>query len=311
MNTPRVSSPSSTRPTTALMIACASLCAIVAAPASAAPVADDFESYAVGSFPAPTWSEFATFFAPLPNDPPPVVPSMTVVNTTDAFGHATKALQNVDVVSVTKGVYAPLESGSVLSVSADLRTLRYSPSDANFVKPYQDGAASVGMFTANPNSAPFLSIYASATTHGWRLGYSGDAALNAFIDDYDLGAAALVGVWYRVSLELDRDTGSFHSRITDIASGIEVVDKVITYANWQPGFDNFDSILFAPTENGFRVPGDPGYTLVANLMQVDNINAAAAVPEPASYALMVAGLVALAWRRQRIGAVPVADGARP
>ena len=291
------------------VIAFAALCALFSAPTLAATTSDDFESYATGSFPAPKWSEFSTLFAPLPGDPPPLVPSMTVVDTTDAFGQATKALQNVDVVSQTKGVYAPLASGSLLSVSADVRTLRYSTSDPVFVKPYLDGAATVGMFTANPNAAPFLAIYASSTTHGWRLGYSGDAVTGPDLDDYDLGAAALVGVWYHVALELDRQTGSFHSLVTDIASGITVVDSVITHANWQPGFDNFDSILFAPTENGFRVPGDPGYTTVANIMQVDNVNIAA-VPEPSAYSLLFAGLCAMALRQRRVQATRTGAAAR-
>jgi len=284
------------------VIAFAGFMALVSAPTRAATTSDNFESYPIGSFPAPKWSEFSTLFAPLPGDPPPLVPSMTVVDTTDAFGHATKALQNVDVVSQTKGVYAPLASGNLLSVGADVRTLRYSTSDPTLVKPYQDEAATVGMFTANPNSAPFLAIYASSTTHGWRLGYTGDAVTSPNIDDYDLGAAALVGVWYHVALELDRQTGSFHSMVTDVASGITVVDSVITHANWQLGFDNFDSILFAPTENGFRKPGDPGYTTVANIMQVDNVNVAA-VPEPSTYALLFAGLCSLVLRQRGAQAV--------
>ena len=291
------------------VVAFAALCALFSAPTLAATTSDDFESYATGSFPAPKWSEFSTLFAPLPGDPPPLVPSMTVVDTTDAFGQATKALQNVDVVSQTKGVYAPLASGSLLSVSADVRTLRYSTSDPTFVKPYQDGAATVGMFTAKPNDAPFLAIYASSTTHGWHLGYTGDAATGPDIDDHDLGAAALVGVWYHVALELDRQTGSFHSLVTDIASGVKVVDSVITHANWQPGFDNFDSIMFAPTENGFRVLGDPGYTTVANIMQVDNVNVAA-VPEPSAYSLLFAGLCAMALRQRRVQATRTSAAVR-
>lgn len=122
------------------------------------------------------------------------------------------------------------------------------------------------------------------------------------MDDYDLNAPALLDEWYRVELTIDRQTGSFHSQVTDIASGMVVVDNVIFYTNWQPSFDNFDSILFAPTESSATLPlGGPGSTTVANIMQVDNVNVAP-VPEPETYALLLAGLGAIAFTRRRVEA---------
>lgn len=210
-------------------------------------------------------------------------------------------MQNVDGVGAAKGVYAPQMSGTTLSVSADVRTLRYSNSDPATVLPWQDGAAAVGMFTANPASAPFASIYASSTTHGWRFSYTGDAAISPDIDDYDLGAPALLDEWYRVELTIDRQAGSFRSQITDIASGVVVVDNAISYANYQPSFDSFDSILFAPAESSATLPpGGLGATTVANIMQLDNVNLAP-VPEPETFAMMLAGLAAgsLVLRRRQ------------
>ena len=291
------------------VIAFAALCALFSAPTLAASTSDDFESYATGSFPVPKWSEFGTFGPTNPDYPPAVLPSMTVVDTLDAFGHATKALQNVDGAGSPKGVYAPQATGSTLSVSADVRTLRYSNSDPGTVLPWQDGAAMVGMFTANRASSPFASIYASSTTHGWRFAYSGDATLSPLLDDYDLSAPALLDVWYHVALDIDRQTGSFHSRITDIASGVVVVDNVVTYANYQPSFDSFDSIFFAPVEVGAKLPWGPGSTTIANIAQTDNVNIAA-VPEPETYALMLAGLCAMALRQRRVQATRTGAAAR-
>jgi hypothetical protein len=223
---------------------------------------------------------------------------MTVVDTLDAFGQPTKALQSVDGAGAPRGVYAPQATGSTLSVSADVRTLRYANSDPAFVLPWQDAAASVSMFTANPASSPFASIYASSSTQGWRFAYAGDAAVGPDIDDFDLGAPSLLNVWYHVALDVDRQTGSFHSRITDMASGVVVVDSVITFANWNPSYDNFDSILFAPYEINAAVPWGPHSTTIANIMQIDNINIAG-VPEPGTFALMLAGVLTLARPRRR------------
>ncbi len=90
--------------------------------------------------------------------------------------------------------------------------------------------------------------------------------------------------------------------ITDIASGTVVVDRTITYANYQPSYDAFDSILFGPVEDA--LPGGitgAGAATIANITQLDNVNVAA-VPEPRTTALMLAGIALLAAARKvRLG----------
>ena len=283
-------------------ICSAALLCVALGTARAAPATDNFEGYAIGSFPAPAWHDFANFFPPQPNYAPPQLPSMTVVQTTDAFGHPTQALQGVGAAAgAGSGVYAAQASSMFLSVSADVRTLRYSNSDPATVLPWQDSSINVGLWTANVSSAPFISVYASSSTHGWRLAYSGDATTGPDLDDYDLGAAAQVGVWYHVALDLNRQTGSFHSLITDMASGTVLVDSSIVHPGWTPGIDNFDSVLFASGEASATLPWGPGSTTVSNIGQYDNVNYAP-VPEPASWALTLAGLCAVALTRRRMKA---------
>ena len=275
------------------------VCALtLASPAAhAAPANDTFETYAPGAFPAPAWTDFATFVGPIPNYPPPVLPSMTVVLTTDAFGHATQAVQTVDTAAgAVKGIYALQAHASTLTVSADVRVLRYSDSNPSTVKPWQDGAG-IALFKVDPSNSPFLQVYASSTTHRWRLDYTGDAAVSPDVDDYALSGAADLDTWYHVLLEFDRQAGTFHTRITNIAAGT-FVDDVINPPNWQPGIDDFNGVLFNSGEASATLAPGPGAATVSNIAQFDNINVAP-VPEPQTWALLLLGLGAFSLRQRR------------
>ena len=57
-------------------------------------ISDDFETYVVGAFPSPKWSDVG---AVLPAPPIPSIPSALIIRTTDAFGNTTKALSTVGV----------------------------------------------------------------------------------------------------------------------------------------------------------------------------------------------------------------------
>ena len=63
-----------------------------------------------------------------------------------------------------------------------------------------------------------------------------------------------------MALDLNRQTGSVHSLITDIACGTVLVDSTILHPGWTPGFDNFDSVLFASSEASATLPWGPDST---------------------------------------------------
>lgn len=259
--------------------------AAFAGSARSASFSDDFESYAPGSFPSPTWIDVRN--VALPHAP---LPSAQVIATTDAFGNPTQALQTLDAISPSQGVLTPIASADEHALAGDLRVDRYgtlgSGASTNSDWPVQLGLSQV-LFGSDVCCfpTPQVGIYASTQTQGWRL-YSIDAAGKA--TDIDLDGAAVAGTWYRVDLDVDELSGTVRSRIVDIASGVAVVDRTDVIPGWTA--PDFDAIAFF---DGELSGGD-----VAGQGSLDNVDYAA-VPEPGTLALASLGLLAasFAWRR--------------
>ena len=278
--------------------------AIASQTASAASVVDDFESYAPGSFPTPTWLDVAAVLpvaAPLVNAPSP---SASVVTTTDAHGQPTQALQTVNALGVSKGIYTPVPISSSYSLFADLRTVQYADTslDPLIAGPATDWSMQLTFAQVNVSNfdnTPQAGVYASSQTQGWRLfliGSNGGPSA-----DIDLGVAAALGVWYSVELQIDATTGSFRSVIKDAASGTLLDDTTNVIAGWQPQFGAFDSIAFFAGEVGATIPVSAGSTTIPNIGQVDNINVTTTpVPLPAPLWLLTSLLGGLALRRRRV-----------
>jgi len=249
-------------------------------PVHAGTITDNFQSYPVGSFPAPQWSDVG---AVLPEAPIAPLPSATVITTTDAFGNTTQALSTVGALAASKGIFAPIPVSLTYSLAADVRVDRYSDHSDSTTSDWamQLTFAQVGI--RNFATTPQAGIYASSLTQGWRLFLisSNGGAASA---DTDLGGAASVGTWYRLELTLDVNTGAFHSRVSDIAQGQLLVDRTDVIPNWQPQDGQFDSFAFF---GGELSPDDT----VGNVGIVDNVNiVAVAVPAPRTVVLVAVGL---------------------
>ena len=251
--------------------------------ASASTITDNFESYALGAFPSPTWLDVGTLL-PSPGTP---IPSATVVSTTDAFGHPTQALSIANALASSRGIYATVPLSSTYSLAADIRVDQYSDHPSG---PLNDWAMQLGFEQVGPYNMCCNSqagIYASSLTGGWRLfvGSNGPGG------DIDFGVPATVGTWYRVQLNLDLPTATFHSVIIDVATGNVLVNRFDTFTGLNTSNTQFDSITFFGGELSSS-------DTIANLAVVDNVTIGT-TPEPSTFLLIGSGLSLLASRLRR------------
>ncbi len=268
--------------------------------ANAATVSDDFESSPVGFFPSAKWQDAAgpDFSPPNSAYPQPPLPSALVVNTTDAFGNPTRAVQIVEGLGSSKGLYAVDGIPVLKTLQADVRVLQYSNGDPNTVRPYLDSPVSLGFFKADPADSPFVNLYLDSGSHTWHLGYTGNNAIGPDVDDYSLGGPqALINVWYTASLSWDTVGHSFTAQVFDTATGLTLVSATINLGA-QALPDDFNATMLWAGEASATLPPTPGGATLANISQFDNINTAP-VPEPASALMWGAGVALLVVKRRR------------
>ncbi len=266
--------------------------------AAQASIADNFESYALGNFPSPTWLDAASFQPAPPGFPVVSVPSAHVVSTIDAFGQATQALQLADSLGSARGIYTVDGLSPVKTLQADVRVMRYSDGNPAITTPAQDTPFSLGFFDANPAGSPFVTLYISSGTRSWHLFYDGVFASDPAGDDVDLQIDADLERWYTASLSYDFVHRSLLAQVNDTASGQILRLNTISYAD-NGLSDHFDGSLIWGLEASATLPGQPGQATRANIAQFDNINLTSnPVPEPASAALVLGALLALQLTRR-------------
>ncbi len=230
---------------------------------------DDFEAATLGALPDCPWLDVGLIDPTLP-DPPN--PSAIVANVAGPSGRSSKALQTVDAIAPTQGLYALVPVSSVYTVVADLRVDRYSDAAAFTTS---DWAIQIGVGKLDGSTdlafTPQVGIYASSLTQGWRL-YADGAGSVAFAD-IDLELPATLGTWYRVEVVLTAATGSVRSRIWDAATDTLLVDRTDVVEGWSPSDGVFDRLMVIDGELSAGVT-------ISNAATVDNVifNATPATP---------------------------------
>lgn len=255
----------------------------LAAPAAAlaGPIADDFESYAVGSFPSANWQDAAAV-SPSGMLPPPN-PSCSVGTTTNALGQPTRALHlDGSWVGSASGIYRSVPTVAAYTVSMDVRTDAYGDGATDNASdwPWMMG---VSRYDVNVQAGGWnsLQMYSTNMSHDFR----GYAISQTDYQDFPLGVTMVTGVWYHVQIDVDAVTGSIRSRIWDAATNAQLHDSLVQMATWTAADGLFDAVTINQGELSASSSAD---------VWVDNVNVQ--VPEPTSLALLALGGLLLSRR---------------
>jgi len=247
-------------------------------------LADDFESYALGTFPSPTWKDLGTI---MPDGSIPD-PSALIERKTTESNTQTHAVNFGDYYGYCSGIYAGTTVDRFYDLSVDVRVDRFG-TEVPDTNP-GDWPVAVGFnsfdSTSNPSGWNSIEVYASTLSKGWRLyGFDGTTLF-----DVDLGASVQAGYWYTVTMSFDNLTGSATTKITNLRTNTVVVNQVDTLSGWPT--PTLDTVALLDGDDSY---GDP--LAVTGLANIDNVNAQV-TPEPCSMVLLGVGCVA-AVRRMR------------
>jgi hypothetical protein len=241
---------------------------------------DNFQGNQIGRFPR-GWQDVAL------TDPTgaAVSPSAQVINTTDAFGHQTKAVQLLPEIGVDKGIYRAIEPAGHYSIRADVRIDQFSDYDpSEYVEdPNNPGYYPCGCplgsdlelpvqvgFSKTMNDGsplhlwPQMGIYAGSVTKEWKVFVWTE---NTFTD-HKLGLPVVLGKWYGIEFDVDAVHATMRSLITDRASGdvlVNVTEDLTQFGAWNPIEDgSFDlESLFGGEITAKQTP---------NIAVIDNID---------------------------------------
>ena len=248
-------------------------------------LSDDFESYVIGGLPGGAWQD-ATDFINFPTHPGD---SVSVIQTSDAFGNLTNAVQISDHVGTSGGLISQVEHTSVQRFEIDVRLDQQGNGSA------PNWMSAVGFFQDTDQSdfnwSPQAVVYASNNGR-FRLFVQNADGRGGTSRDFGMGLGAWsLDTWYRVTLEVDSENGVFDASVIEIATGEELSSTHRVYTGWNSEFGQFDLVSVNDGEYGSN-PGTRG-----NMSTYDN---ASYTPAPGALGVLaIGGLGATRRRRPR------------
>lgn len=248
-------------------------------------IADDFESYGVGSVPGGVWQDTINFI----DEPTHPGNSVSVIQTADAFGNTTNAVQISDHIGSSGGMMSRVDAAANQRFEIDVRLDQQgngsSPNWMSAIGFVQDTEQ------ADFNWSPQAFVYTTGSGR-FRLFVQNNDGQGTGFRDWGMGFGQLsLDNWYRVSLEVDTVNGVFDASVIDVATGDVLSSTHRTYAGWDAGFGQYDLVSFMDGEYG----SNPG--TISNMSTYDNANY---VPAPGAIGVLtIGGLFASRRRRTR------------
>lgn len=244
------------------ILKCVALVSAIVPSVSAGSLTDGFESYGLSSFPSGPWLEVASRI----DNPTTPIPSAQIIDTTNAQGQATQAVQLVDAVGTSQGLLAEIERASRHVLEVDVRVDSYATSNGAT----WTGAA--GFFAETEredlNFGPQVAIYASGNSQRWRVFLqNGDAGSPAF--DFGIGSnrgiAADVNRWYRLRLEVETETGMTIASVLDGATRDVLGSRTFNPTSWDGARSDWDSVVLFDGEYNSSGIGNGGVATYDNV----------------------------------------------
>ena len=261
---------------------------------------ETFQRDSIGTF---TDSSFPTGWSDVAQVTPDLTapqPSAVVIETTDAFGHPTKALATLPNVALSQGIYRPIEPSDFYMTRADVRVDQFSDIDPAVAveDPNNPGfllcGCPVGIENAldwpmgvtfayldgsiDPADAPAAGI---SRRQRPIPGTSFQATANV-VANIDLGVQVEEGKWYSVETDFNASNGALHGEVIDATTGLTLADKMVfvtdpKYAfaggTYDPSVDGvFNTEAYIDGEVSLSHTSDPTLTR-PGLAVIDNIDA--------------------------------------
>lgn len=256
---------------------------ILSAGMASADITDNFEGYAVGGLPGGVWQDAVNFI----DEPTHPGDSISVIQTVDAFGNATQAVQIADHIGSSGGLMSRVDTAASQRFEIDLRLDQQGNGSA------PNWMSAIGFVQdteqADFNWSPQAFVYTTGTGR-FRLFVQNNDGQGTGFRDWGMGVGQLaLDTWYRVSLEVDTVSGVFDASVTDIATGEVLSSTHRTYIGWNTEFGQYDLVSAMDGEYG----SNPG--TIANMSTYDNANY---VPAPGAFGVIsIGGLFATRRRR--------------
>jgi len=246
-------------------------------------ISDNFEGYTQGGLPGGVWQDAVNFI----DSPTHAGDSISVIQTADAFGNQTNAVQIADHVGTSGGMMASVHTANVQRFDIDVRL------DQQGNGSVPNWMSATGFFQDTDqtdfNWSPQAVVYASGNGR-FRLFVQNNDGRGSGSRDFGMGAGQwALDTWYRVSLEVDTENGIFDASVTNIASGELLSSTHRTYTGWNSEFGQYDLVSVNDGEYG-TTPGSIG-----NMSSYDN---ASYVPTPSSLTILGAGALFMNRRRR-------------